>query len=104
MHFHDLRHTHRTWMDEDHTPEAARAHRLGHAIPSIRGVYAHTTRTMTTQLLDNLQHTDGSPTAATGNPSRQNPKTAPATQQTPDAAGQTAARDSTARSASRPGR
>jgi hypothetical protein len=42
-------------MDEDHTPEAAQAHRLGRAIPSIRGVYAHTTRTMTSQLLDNLQ-------------------------------------------------
>ena len=56
LHFHDLRHTHRTWMDEDHTPEALQAHRLGHAIPGIRGVYAHATPTMTTRLLDNLQH------------------------------------------------
>jgi len=43
-------------MDEDHTPEPRQAHRLGHAIPGIRGVYAHTTPTMTTRLLDNLQH------------------------------------------------
>ena len=55
VHFHDLRHTHRTWLDEDHTPEVAQAHRLGHAIPGIRGVYAHVTPTMTTQLLEDLQ-------------------------------------------------
>lgn len=55
MHFHDLRHTHRTWMDEDHTPEVLQAHRLGHAIPGIRGVYAHVTPTMTDRLLANLQ-------------------------------------------------
>ena len=35
LHFHDLRHT---WLDED-IPEAAQAHRLGHAIPGIRGVW-----------------------------------------------------------------
>lgn len=55
MHFHDLRHTHCTWMDEDHTPEVLQAHRLGHAIPGIRGVYAHVTPTMTTRLLNSLQ-------------------------------------------------
>ncbi|XVV10809.1 hypothetical protein ACQP2X_39130 [Actinoplanes sp. CA-131856] len=55
MHFHDLRHTHGTWLDEDHTPEVAQAHRLGHAIPGIRGVYAHVTPTMTARLLEDLQ-------------------------------------------------
>jgi integrase len=55
MHFHDLRHTHRTWLDEDNVSEAAKAHRLGHAIPGIRGVYAHTTPIMTLRLLANLQ-------------------------------------------------
>lgn len=56
MHIHDLRHTHRTWMDEDNIPEAAQAHRLGHAVPGIRGVYAHVTPTMTNRLLDSLQN------------------------------------------------
>lgn len=54
-HFHDLRHTHRTWMDEDNVPEVAQARRLGHQPPGIRGVYAHTTPTMTERLLAGLQ-------------------------------------------------
>ncbi|MFF5079242.1 hypothetical protein ACFY36_19470 [Actinoplanes sp. NPDC000266] len=55
MHFHDLRHTHRTWLDEDNTPEVGQVQRLGHAILGIRGVYAHVTATMTTRLLQGLQ-------------------------------------------------
>lgn len=54
MHFHDLRHTDRTWLDEDNIPEAAEVNRLGHAVPGIRGVYAHTTPTMTARLLNHL--------------------------------------------------
>jgi hypothetical protein len=41
--FHDLRHTHRTWMDEDGIAEALKCQRLGHQLPGIRGVYAHAT-------------------------------------------------------------
>jgi integrase len=44
--FHDLRHTHRTWMDEDGIAEALKCQRLGHQLPGIRGVYAHATEPM----------------------------------------------------------
>jgi integrase len=53
--FHDLRHTHRTWMDEDGIAEALKSQRLGHQIPGIRGVYAHATEPMQTPLLAALQ-------------------------------------------------
>ncbi|GAA3781964.1 hypothetical protein GCM10022225_82930 [Plantactinospora mayteni] len=43
MHFHDLRHTHKTWMIEDAIPEIAQARRLGHRLPGIRGIYSHVT-------------------------------------------------------------
>ncbi|MEN3615845.1 tyrosine-type recombinase/integrase [Plantactinospora sp. ZYX-F-223] len=46
MHFHDLRHTHKTWMIEDQIPEIAQARRLGHRLPGIRGIYSHVTPTM----------------------------------------------------------
>jgi integrase len=49
--FHDQRHTHRTWMDEDGIPEVLKAHRLGHQLPGIRGVYAHVTQPMQDSLL-----------------------------------------------------
>ena len=41
MHFHDLRHTHKTWMIEDSVPEVAEAKRLGHRLPGVRGIYSH---------------------------------------------------------------
>ena len=34
MHFHDLRHTHKTWLIEDDIPEIAQAKRLGHRMYS----------------------------------------------------------------------
>src|SRR5262249_57983082 len=46
MHFHDLRHTHKTWLIEDDIPEIAQAKRLGHRLPGIRGVYSHVTPAM----------------------------------------------------------
>lgn len=55
LRFHDLRHTHRTWMDEDGIPEALKSQRLGHQLPGIRGVYAHVTDTMQNRLVDSLQ-------------------------------------------------
>jgi hypothetical protein len=35
MHFHDLRHTHKTWLIEDDIPEIAQAKRLGHRVPGV---------------------------------------------------------------------
>jgi integrase len=55
LRFHDLRHTHRTWMDEDGIAEALKSQRLGHQLPGIRGVYAHATEPMQTPLLAALQ-------------------------------------------------
>ena len=54
--FRDLRHTHRTWMDEDGIAEALKSQRLGHQLPGIRGVYAHATEPMQAPLLAALQH------------------------------------------------
>jgi integrase len=55
LRFHDLRHTHRTWLDEHNLPEALKSQRLGHQIPGIRGVYAHVTEPMHPPLLAALQ-------------------------------------------------
>jgi integrase len=53
--FHDLRHTHRTWMDEDGIAEPLKSQRLGHQLPGIRGIYAHVTEPMHPPLLSALQ-------------------------------------------------
>ena len=53
--FHDLRHTHRTWMDEAGIAEALKSQRLGHQLPGIRGVYAHVTEPMHAPLRVALQ-------------------------------------------------
>ncbi|MFI6026564.1 hypothetical protein [Amycolatopsis magusensis] len=55
MHFHDLRHTHKTWLIEDEIPEVLRHVRLGHKFHGIRGIYSHVTRLMIQRLLDLLQ-------------------------------------------------
>ncbi|MEV0811072.1 tyrosine-type recombinase/integrase, partial [Micromonospora sp. NPDC050200] len=54
MHFHDLRHTHKTWLIEDGIPEIAQA-RLGHRLAGVRGIYSHVTEPMITNLVDALQ-------------------------------------------------
>jgi integrase len=46
MHFHDLRHSHKTWLIEDGIPEIAQARRLGHRLGGVRGIYSHVTETM----------------------------------------------------------
>ena len=53
--FDDLRHTHRTWMEEDGIAEPIKSQRLGHQPPGIRGVYAHVTEPMHPPLLAALQ-------------------------------------------------
>jgi integrase len=56
MHFHDLRHTHKTWLIEDDIPEVAQAKRLGHRIAGVRGIYSHVTPAMIARIVDALEH------------------------------------------------
>jgi integrase len=49
--FHGLRHTHRTWLIEDGTPEVLIRERLGHRLPGVRGIYSHVTQPMITTML-----------------------------------------------------
>jgi hypothetical protein len=55
LHFHDLRHTHKTWMIEDETPKVLQHKRLGHKLGGVRGIYSHVTRPMIDKLLAGLQ-------------------------------------------------
>ena len=71
MTFHSLRHTHKTWMAEHHTPPSLQAYRMGHAPRGIAGRYEHPTAVMVAELMGELEqrwhtaeHTDCSPTQA----------------------------------------
>ncbi|MGW5053918.1 tyrosine-type recombinase/integrase [Actinokineospora sp. NPDC004072] len=55
MHFHDLRHTHQTWLIEDGVPRILRLSRLGHRRKDIDDVYSHVTDTMIEKMLNALQ-------------------------------------------------
>jgi integrase len=55
MHFHDLRHTHKTWLIEDRVPEVVQHQRLGHRFGGVMGTYSHVTRPMIADLLAALQ-------------------------------------------------
>jgi integrase len=55
MHFHDLRHTHKTWLIEDGIPEIAQAKRLGHRLGGVRGIYSHVTEPMQQRIAHALQ-------------------------------------------------
>ncbi|MGC9668518.1 tyrosine-type recombinase/integrase [Planosporangium sp. 12N6] len=55
MHFHDLRHTHKTWLIEDGIPEIVQARRLGHRLGGVRGIYSHVTPLMRQHLVEALQ-------------------------------------------------
>jgi len=55
LRFHDLRHTHKTMLIELGVPEVLQYERLGHHPPGMRSVYAHTTRRMREELVDELQ-------------------------------------------------
>lgn len=46
MHFHDLRHTHETWLVEDQVPRVLRLQRLGHKRKNIDDFYSHVTPKM----------------------------------------------------------
>jgi integrase len=70
MHFHDTRHTHKTWLIEDDIPEIAQARRLGHRLPGIRGVYSHVTPVMIARITTSLQARWQASHAATPLPQR----------------------------------
>jgi integrase len=55
MHFHDLRHIHKTWLIEDGIPEIAQARRLGHRLGGGRGIYSHVTPAMRQRTVDALE-------------------------------------------------
>ena len=55
MHFHDLRHTHKTWLIEDRVPEVVQHQRLGHRFGGVMGTYSHVTRPMIDDMLAALQ-------------------------------------------------
>ena len=54
-HCHDLRHTHETWLVEDHVPRVLRLQRLGHKRKDIDDFYAHVTSAMRDKMLAALQ-------------------------------------------------
>jgi integrase len=53
--FHNLRHTHKTWLIEDNIPEVAQARRLGHTLKGIDDVYAHVATKVDAHLLSTLE-------------------------------------------------
>lgn len=55
MHFHDLRHTHETWLVEDGVPRILRLVRLGHKRKDIDDHYSHVTDAMVENMLAALQ-------------------------------------------------
>lgn len=55
MHFHDLRHTHETWLIEHDVPRILRLERMGHKRKDIDDNYSHVTRVMIDRMLEALQ-------------------------------------------------
>jgi integrase len=55
MHFHDLRHTHKTWLIEDDVPRALQLQRLGHKPQDVSDHYSHVTRSMIETILTTLE-------------------------------------------------
>ena len=55
LRFHDLRHTHKTMLDELGVPNAMQDDRLGHRPPGAGTVYRHATRRMREEMVDALQ-------------------------------------------------
>jgi integrase len=55
MHFHDLRHTHETWLVEEGVPRILRLERLGHKRKDVDDDYSHVTDVMIARMLTALQ-------------------------------------------------
>lgn len=56
LHFHDLRHTYKTWLTEDGRPEVLQHRRLEHWALGIRTTYSHVTSVTVDAMPDGLQH------------------------------------------------
>jgi integrase len=52
---HGFRHGHKVWVDEDGAPRVAAEERMGHLVPGVEGVYAHSTAVMEQAIVDALQ-------------------------------------------------
>ena len=55
MTFHWLRHTHKTWMAEHHTPPSLQDYRMGHCPRGVAGRYEHPTPVMVAELMRDLE-------------------------------------------------
>ena len=55
LEFHGLRHSQKTWMEEDGIPEIAQCARMGHELEGVRGIYTHVTDEMIERLTAALQ-------------------------------------------------
>lgn len=52
---HDLRHSHKVWLDEAGHPRVAVEERMGHTLPGVEGTYSHTTLAMELKIAESLQ-------------------------------------------------
>ena len=70
MTFHGLRHTHKTWMAEHHTPPSLQNYRMGHSPRGVAGRYEHPTPVMVAELMRDLEQrwqvSEGSPPPVRG--------------------------------------
>jgi integrase len=55
MHFHDLRHTHKTWLIEDNTPRVLQLQRMGHQPKDVSDRHSRVTQVMIDNCLSALQ-------------------------------------------------
>ncbi len=55
MHFHDLRHTFKTWLIEDGVPDVMQHRQMGHKYKGVSGIYSHITRKMIEAMLRGMQ-------------------------------------------------
>jgi integrase len=55
LHFHDLRHTQKTWLIEDQVPRVLQLQRLGHKPKDVSDIYSHVTLIMIEAMLAALR-------------------------------------------------
>jgi hypothetical protein len=55
MHFHDPRHTCKTWLIEDGVPDVLQHKQMGHKYRGVPGIYSHVTQKMTDTMLAAMQ-------------------------------------------------
>lgn len=52
---HELRHSHKVWLDEDGHPRVAVEERMGHRVQGVEGVYSHVTVAMEERIAEALE-------------------------------------------------